>query len=96
MTGTINKGDATVYRTYNNGEKIKKNDIIIFNVNGVRYVHRVISIKNINNKIRYYTKGDANQQADDWVLTNKDIIGKSLFKIKYLGYPTLWLRDLFS
>lgn len=95
MTGAINKGDAVLYTNYHN-EEITKGDIIIFNKNNTKTVHRVVEIKKINQKYRYYTKGDANSKEDDTYITDEDIIGIVNFKIKYIGYPTIWLRDIFN
>lgn len=96
MTGSVNKGDAIVYETYNGEQNITVNDVIIFNKDGTRTVHRVIDMKNVNGEQRYITKGDANQQQDEGYITNEDIIGITKFRIAYLGYPSVWLNDMFS
>lgn len=95
MTGTINKGDAIIYEAYTNQE-IAEGDIIIFNKDGMQVVHRVIDIRLVNGEYRYYTKGDYNQEPDDGHAIESQIVGLVKFKIKYIGYPTLWLRDMFS
>jgi len=95
MTGSINVGDAVLYESYDN-QNIEKNDVIIFFKNNIRLVHRVIDIKNVNGELRYYTKGDANEKMDSGYVTHKDIIGITKFKLVYIGYPTLWVRDIFS
>lgn len=94
MTGTINIGDAVIYKSYDN-DTIKKGDIIIFNRKGLQTVHRVIKINNVNGEIRYYTKGDANSTVDSGYVVKSDIIGITQFRIMYIGHPTLWVRDLF-
>ena len=45
---------------------------------------------------RYYTKGDANKHADDGYITKEDIQGIVKFDIRYLGYPTLFLKEMFE
>lgn len=95
MTPTINIGDAIIYKQYKN-QIIKKGDIIIFNNSGIKTVHRVTKIENINNEIRYTTKGDANESEDIGYITKEDIIGIKIIKIKYIGYPTIWIRELFN
>lgn len=95
MTGTINKGDAIIYEAYDNQE-INEGDIIIFTKDDMQVVHRVIDIRLVNGEYRYYTKGDYNQEADDGHAEKSQIVGLVKFKIKYIGYPTLWLRDMFS
>ena len=95
MKGEINKGDTVVYGNYKN-QIISKNDILIFKKDGIKIVHRVIEIKNVNGEYHYITKGDANEKMDNGYITKKDIVGIVKFKVKYLGYPTLWVRDIFS
>lgn len=95
MTGTINKGDAIFYERYQPKDEIKIGQIIIFYKDNVKIVHRVINIKKVNGETRYITKGDANQNEDEKYITNKDIIGIYKFRISYIGYPSIWIRDIF-
>ena len=95
MKGEIDKGDAVVFQSYRD-QIITKNNILIFEKDGMRVVHRVIEIKNVNGEYQYITKGDANEEIDQGYITKSDIVGVVKFKIKYLGYPTLWVRDIFS
>lgn len=95
MTGTINKGDAIVYEQYED-QIIEVGDVIVFEKNGQRIVHRVIDIAKINNEIRYFTKGDANEDQDVGYITDNQIKGITQFRIIYIGYPTIWVRSLFK
>lgn len=95
MTGTINKGDAVVFVKYTDQE-IEDGDVIIFTKNNQTVVHRVARIIENNGEAYYYTKGDNNETVDDGYITDEDIIGISKFRIKYIGYPTIWVRDIFS
>lgn len=97
MTGTINKGDAIVFKQYDGKEKISEGQIIIFNnENNTKIVHRVIEVTQVNGETRYTTKGDINDNPDDGYITKNNIIGTSIFKVKYVGFPTIWIRDIFS
>ena len=58
-------------------------------------IHRLVGIENIDNEDRYYTKGDANENLDVGFILDNDILGIVDFKISYIGYPTLWIRDVF-
>ncbi len=93
MTGSINKGDVIFYKKTND---ISMNDIIVYDKDRAKIVHRVVDVKNINNEQRYYTKGDANKLKDEKYVTNDNVIGKVLFRIQYLGNPTLFLRNIFK
>lgn len=94
MNKSISLGDAVVFK--NTKDNIKENDIIVFKKDDIKIVHRVIKITNINGENRYYTKGDANKVKDNWYVTDDEIVGKVLFKIKYIGKPSLWLRKIFD
>lgn len=95
MTGTINKGDAIIFERYDD-QSIKKGQIILFDYNGIQTIHRVIDVNTINGDLRFYTKGDANKEKDKGYITKKEIYGLVKLKVKYLGYPTLLVRNLFS
>lgn len=94
MTGSLEKGDVILYKEEINN--IKTGDIIVFKRDNIRVVHRVIAIKNINNEKRYYTKGDANPIKDKGYVTNDTLIGKELLKIRFVGMPSLWIREKFE
>ena len=53
----------------------------------MRTVHRVIDKAIVNGEKRYYTKGDANEKMDSSYITDDEIDGLVLFRIKYIGYP---------
>lgn len=95
MTGTIDKGDAVIFEKYN-GQEIQKGQVIIFDYDGIQTVHRVEEIKIVNDEYRYYTKGDANEKRDESYITKDKIDGLVKLRIKYIGYPTLWIRSIFS
>jgi len=48
--------------------------------------HRIYDIKVVEGNPVYITKGDANNAPDAREITKREIIGKSLFSIPYLGY----------
>lgn len=95
MTGAINKGDVVIYEAYNE-QVLMPEDIVVFDKDGALIVHRVVEITNINGEIRYYTKGDANENVDFGYLTDEQIVGVVKLKIIYMGYPSLWIRSLFT
>ena len=95
MTGEINKGDMIVYERYDD-QTIKEGQVIVFEKQKVKVVHRVIEIERIGDEVRYYTKGDANISPDYGYISDADIIGLTDVKIAYIGYPTLWLRELIT
>lgn len=95
MTGEINKGDAAIYERYDD-QTIIEGQVIAYREGKSVIIHRVDDIQIINGAARYYTKGDANEDRDIGYRTDADIIGLVNFKIPFVGYPTVWLRSLFS
>lgn len=93
MTGEINKGDMIIYEEYRD-QQIKEGQVIVFLDDDNRVVHRVANIVVVGNEARYFTKGDANEDLDAGYRTEKDIVGLTDIKVSYVGYPTIWLREL--
>ncbi|MBQ9121710.1 MAG: signal peptidase I [Clostridia bacterium] len=95
MTGSVNMGDALVYERYED-QHLCEGEIILFDCNGTTVIHRIVEIRCINGENRYYTKGDANDSPDPGYVTESRIIGRAGFKIRFIGYPTIWVREIFS
>ncbi|MBQ9807105.1 MAG: signal peptidase I [Clostridia bacterium] len=95
MTGELNKGDVAIYESYEN-QLIIEGQVIVFEKDDSMIIHRVADIKIINGNTRYYTKGDVNEDFDYGYITDADIVGLVNLKLPYLGYPTIWIRSLFS
>ena len=95
MERELDKGDVIIYEDYE-GQYIENGQVIVFERAGSTIIHRVVDIKKINGVLRYYTKGDANESMDSGYITDADIIGIINLKIKYIGYPTIWVRSLFE
>ncbi len=54
--------------------------------------HRIYDIKVVDGEPRYITKGDANNAPDQREIQKKDIIGKVLFSVPYLGYAVDFVK----
>ena len=48
--------------------------------------HRIYDIKVAENKVFYITKGDANNAPDQEEVPKREIIGKVLFSVPYIGF----------
>jgi signal peptidase len=53
----------------------------------VTITHRIVSKEELQGKIAFETKGDANNAPDGEKFTKEGIIGKEVFKLPYIGYP---------
>ena len=48
--------------------------------------HRIHDIRVVGGNVLYITKGDANNAPDQREIQKREIVGKTLFSIPYLGY----------
>jgi signal peptidase I len=53
----------------------------------VTITHRIVSKEEIQGKVAYETKGDANNAPDGEKFEKIGIVGKEIFKIPFIGYP---------
>ena len=83
-----------VNNKYDNYNKLKEGEIIAFKADKIIVVHRIIRIVNIGDEVYYYTKGDANEEEDNYLIKKENIIGIVRFKIPYIGYPTVWFSEI--
>jgi signal peptidase len=70
-------------------ESLREGDIICFELSGPTTItHRIISITQEG----FITKGDANEDPDQWIVKRENIVGKALFTIPCLGYLVHFVR----
>ena len=96
MKPVFKRGDLVIYRKVNHKNSVKKNDIIAFEKNNEIIIHRVYQIVKNNGKIYYITKGDNNGSVDTGKISKKDVLGKKVFSIPYIGYPSVLINDMFN
>ena len=92
------RGDAVIIEKLNTEEKknIKVGDIIHYKHDNTYITHRVIYKIENNGVYTFYTKGDNNEVVDSWEVNEDDINGIIRLKIKYLGWPSVWLNELLT
>ncbi len=96
MSPAIEKGDAVLLDKKKITKDLQKNDIIAYLKNNQIIVHRIIEIDKDGTQTIYKIKGDANNSIDNIILTNDDIIGVVKLKIKYIGYPSVFISEKFK
>lgn len=94
MTPNILKGDVVVIEKIKNKKDIELGTVIAYRYDQRIIVHRLVKKINVSEGIYYYTKGDANNEVDNYKITEDMIIGVVNLRIPYIGYPTVWLNEL--
>ena len=91
MTPNFNVGDAVIINKFINKDELKENDVIAYYDKDNRLiVHRIIKI---NGDKTFITKGDMNNTADSKYVSKDQIYGKVIFRIPYIAYPAVKLRE---
>lgn len=101
MEPTLMVGDLVIIEGAN-PKDITVGTIIVFYVpdhygeDAYRIVHRVVKIVQLDNGLGFETKGDNNPVSDyfRWqYIPQADVIGKVIYKIPYVGYLALKIRE---
>ena len=78
-------------------KNFKTGDILVYKLDDQTIVHRIQSItKDQNGRYVFITKGDYNKDKDLRPVTEEQVIGKVIFKVKYAALPTIWLKSVYS
>lgn len=95
MSPEINKGDVVVVEKIDEKyDLLQEGQVIAYKHGNIVVVHRLINIIKSDNNYYFYTKGDANEDDDNWVINQDDIIGIVKVKVPFVGLPTVWLNEL--
>ena len=95
MSPLIDKGDVVVIEKIDNKyDSLKIGDVIAFEYSNVIIVHRIINIVHDRGEYFFYTKGDANENDDNFVVNGNMVEGIVNNKIPFIGLPTVWLNEL--
>lgn len=95
MIPTYNRGDAVLIHK-KEAKDINVGEILAFNLGNGIVTHRVINIENTNGTYMFTTKGDANDTADQFIVTNENVIGTVDYVLRYAGFPTVWVTEVFE
>ena len=93
MTPVFYRGDAIIYEKVTSNE-INVGDVIVFKESNKIITHRVVSIDKKGNEYMIKTKGDANNTEDKFTVYDQALLGKVEYVVKYVGYPTLWIKEV--
>lgn len=93
MYPKINIGDVVLIEKCGIND-IKIGDVVEYQLENQFIIHRVIKIEVENAEFSLITKGDNNSSEDANKVSEEQIIGKVIFKIKYVGLPSIWLHNL--
>lgn len=89
MEPTINIADVVVVEKTLD---LKLGDILVHEHGGKIVLHRIIKIEEVFDDFCYYTKGDANESEDNYLICEENIIGKVIQRVPLIGWPSVILE----
>lgn len=93
MYPEIEVGDVAIVKKCTIND-INVGDVIEYKIENQSIVHRVTKKEIEDNVFKITTKGDNNNSEDAKPVYEEQITGKVIFKIKYIGLPSVWLNKL--
>lgn len=95
MQPAYGRGDVVIFEKIS-AEELREGDILVFNRGNQTITHRIVDIKNEEDNITFIVKGDNNDSPDEYQVSKNDVRGKVQIHGKYLGYPSVWLSEIFG
>lgn len=96
MEPSLYRGDMVLVEKSDNYGKMREGEVLVYWYGEVVMVHRITEVMEENDGYAFQTKGDNNASNDNWQVPQADVIGLAKGRIAMLGYPTLWLNELFN
>lgn len=98
MEPNINVYDVVVTKKVKDFSKIKEGDVITFISSsslgeGLTITHRVKNVIKTDDDIKFRTQGDNNPIPDSALASSKNVLGKVLFKIPWVGHIQFFLQS---
>jgi len=69
-----------------------KGDIVTYLSEKTSVTHRVVGVEGSDGQFVYETKGDANKAADREKVSEKQVLGKAILSVPYVGYGVNFAR----
>lgn len=89
MSPTIAQGSMVFIQKH---PVYRKGDVVSYKRGNVIITHRIVGGEKQANGIVYRTKGDANTTLDQKEVAEKDVLGKAIFYVPYIGKLVLFLK----
>ena len=89
------RGDAVIYEKVD-VDKLEIGDIIAFQKDNIIVTHRIVKIWRQGEGYYFVTRGDNNNTNDTFQPTDQNYLGRVNFVVKYIGYPTVLINEIFG
>lgn len=94
MNPRIHKGDIVIIdKKEIDFDKLKEGQVLAVRKNNILIIHRLVKKVKIDDEYILYTKGDANDEIDNFTTKKNDVYGIVNYAIPYIGLPTVWFNE---
>ena len=91
MEPNISKGDVVIVDK--NEKNLQVGEVLAYYYDNKVVVHRIYKIIDADDEYYIYTKGDANDNYDNYKIDRSMVIGIVKFNVPLIGYPTVLLNE---
>jgi len=96
MRPTLEVGDVVIVATVS-PRLIEAGDVIQYREpGGIRSVHRVVEVQEIDGKLSFITQGDDNEEPDPNPVLPANLVGRMVFSVPRVGWASIAIREFFS
>lgn len=98
MYPTFEKGSVAIIKKIDASDydKLEIGDIIAYDYDGRIIAHRIAKITKVDEDFYFYTKGDANDDIDNYPVREEMVRGTIDVYIPFIGYPTVLINELLN
>lgn len=100
MEPVFSRGDVLIIEKIDEKDlkNLEKGYIIAYKKDNIIVTHRIVDIKytEATNRVLIKTKGDNNNNVDNFDITNDNIVGIVRKIIPYVGYPSVFIGELLN
>lgn len=88
----LQPNDLVIIKGIGSTQNVEVGDVIVWkDETGRSTIHRVVDVSKGPRGWYFKTKGDHNLIKDPYIIRPDDVLGKAIFSIPYLGYPSRWI-----
>ncbi len=96
MSPSINRGDVVIVKKTSDYDSIQEGEVIAYDYHNVLVVHRLSKKIKVDDEYFFYSRGDANEDEDNYIVKQDMIEGVVKYRIPLLGMPTVWLNEMWE
>lgn len=93
MKNIFARGDIVIYEKIKDTDILKEQDIICYQLDNIKVMHRIVKIDEYNGKSYFTTKGDNLLTNDPLKVSEEQVVGRIKFVLPKIGYPSVWLYE---